>query len=69
MSDSEGSQLYGLAIDSNDRVYVRSINFYYMSIHKPDGTRLSGFNIPGIYPYFIAVTPDDDVIVSDYNGT
>ena len=64
-SHNEGSQLYGLAIDSKDRVYVGSSN-YYISIHKLDGTRLSGFYVPGIYPYFIAVTPDDNIIVSDY---
>ena len=66
-SDIEGSTLYGLAIDAKDRVYVGSSN-YYISIHKPDGTRLSGFNVPGIYPYFIAVTPDDNIIVSDHGG-
>ena len=75
-SFEEGAYLYGLNIDSNDHVYigacvVRSGNpsWYYISIHNSDGTYMSGFSMPNLHPYFIAVTPANNVIVSDWGRT
>ena len=59
------SQLYGLAIDKKSRVYVGSSNHRYISVHSLDGTHISSFNV-NLTPYFIAITPEYDVIVSDY---
>ncbi|XP_072022987.1 E3 ubiquitin-protein ligase TRIM45-like [Amphiura filiformis] len=66
-SHSENSQLYGIAIDNKGPVYVGSSS-RYISVHNQDGTRVSGFNLNNLYPYFIAITSDDHVIVSDYGG-
>ena len=64
-SYNDGSQLHGLAVDSKDRLYVGCTNYNYISIHDQNGTRVSGFNVK-LSPYFIVVTPEDHVIVSDY---
>ncbi|XP_072048122.1 E3 ubiquitin-protein ligase TRIM45-like [Amphiura filiformis] len=64
MSQSENSQLYGLAIDTKGRVYVGS-SVQYISIHNQDGTRISSFSVQ-LRPYFIAITTDDHIIVSDH---
>ncbi|XP_072048257.1 E3 ubiquitin-protein ligase TRIM45-like [Amphiura filiformis] len=67
-SQSDNSRLYGLAIDIKDRVYVGSVNPYkYISIHSQDTVPVSGFRVK-LSPYFIAITADDHVIVSDYNS-
>ncbi|XP_072046768.1 E3 ubiquitin-protein ligase TRIM45-like [Amphiura filiformis] len=66
-SYDDDSYLYGIAIDNNGRVYVGSSN-QYISIHNQDGTRVSGFNLNNMYPWFIAITADDNVIVSDHGG-
>ncbi|XP_072047204.1 E3 ubiquitin-protein ligase TRIM45-like [Amphiura filiformis] len=65
-SQSDNAQLYGLAIDTKDRVYIGSTS-RYISIHSQDTTRVSGFSV-NLQPYFIAITTDDHVIVSDYNS-
>ncbi|XP_072047203.1 E3 ubiquitin-protein ligase TRIM45-like [Amphiura filiformis] len=68
LSQSENSRLYGLAIDNKGRVYIGSNN-RYISIHNQNGTRVSGFKLNNLHPYFIAVTADDHVIVSDHGGS
>ncbi|XP_072048123.1 E3 ubiquitin-protein ligase TRIM45-like [Amphiura filiformis] len=65
-SHDEKSLLYGLAIDLTGRVYVGS-SFGYISIHNQNSKRVSGFSLNNLCPYFIAITADDHVIVSDYN--
>ncbi|XP_072022986.1 uncharacterized protein [Amphiura filiformis] len=64
-SYNENSSLYGIAIDTKDRVYVGSSS-QYISIHNQDGTRVSGFKLNNLCPYVIAITSDDHVIVSDH---
>ncbi|XP_072047202.1 E3 ubiquitin-protein ligase TRIM45-like [Amphiura filiformis] len=63
-SYNEGSQLYGLAIDTKGHVYVGS-STRYISIHTQDGRRVSGFSVK-MCPWFIATTADDRVIISDH---
>ncbi|XP_072046767.1 tripartite motif-containing protein 2-like [Amphiura filiformis] len=67
-SQSDNSCLYGLAIDTKGHVYIGSTSPHkYISIHSQDTARVSGFSVD-LSPYFIAMTADDHIIVSDYGS-
>ncbi|XP_072048119.1 E3 ubiquitin-protein ligase TRIM45-like [Amphiura filiformis] len=66
-SYNEKSSLYGISIDTKGCVYVGSSK-QYISIHNQDGTYISGFKLNNLYPYFIATTADDHVLVSDHHS-
>ena len=60
-SDTDGSKLYGLAIDNDGNLLVGNSN-NYISKHKPDGTHISSFKT-NLRPFFITVTPQGRILV------
>ena len=60
-SDTDGSELYGLAIDNDANLLVGSSN-NYISKHKPDGTHISSFKT-NLSPWFITVTLQGRILV------
>ena len=71
------SSLAGLAMDRNGRLIVGEINKRFISIHERSGEHINSFSM-SITPWFISVSPSEDVIIVsevksgpmilDYNG-
>ena len=61
-SNTDGSQLYGLAIDNDGNLLVGS-STYYISKHKPDGTHISSFKV-SLHSWFITVTPQGRIVLA-----
>ena len=59
-------QLWGLAIDNQGCLLVGDFAKRYISKHSPDGSHISSFKV-NIAPLYIAVTPQDHIVIS--NGT
>ena len=65
-SDAQDTQLYGLAIDNQNNLLVGECNQKYISKHSLDGTLVMSFKVT-IQPMYIAVSPQDKIIVSSCN--
>ena len=64
-SDTDGSQLYGLAIDNDGNLLVGSFNKNYISKHHPHGAHISTFSI-NIKPWFLKVTSNGNIVVTAF---
>ncbi|XP_072033499.1 E3 ubiquitin-protein ligase TRIM71-like [Amphiura filiformis] len=68
-SDTDGSQLYGLTIDSDGNLLVGNSDKYYISKHKQDGTHISTIQTY-IRPCFVGTTSQGTIVVcADYPHT
>ncbi|XP_072031406.1 E3 ubiquitin-protein ligase TRIM71-like [Amphiura filiformis] len=63
LSDTEDTSLYGLAMDSNRNLLIGEAKQQYISKHRKDGIHIISFKVT-IKPFFIAVTPRDEIIIS-----
>ena len=62
-SDAQNTQLWSLAIDNHNNLLVGEYYRRYVSKHRQDGAHLISFKIT-IQPWYIAVSPQDKIIVS-----
>ena len=64
--DSENTALVGLAMDhTNDLLLVGEVVHKYVSKHHLDGTHVNSIKV-NIKPYFLSVTSQGTIIVSDH---
>ena len=66
LSDAQYTQHWGLAIDNQNNLLVGEINHKYISKHQLNGKHINSFKV-SIHPWYIAVSPRDKIIVSNYN--
>ncbi|XP_072015294.1 E3 ubiquitin-protein ligase TRIM33-like [Amphiura filiformis] len=66
-SDSEGSYLYGITIDSDGNLLIGSLNSY-ISKHRQDGTHISTVN-RNIFPKFIGITSQGRIVCTGMSNT
>ena len=67
-SDSKNTPLGGLAMDyTNDLLLVGEVRHKYISKHHLDGTHVNSIKV-NIMPWFLSVTPQDTIIVSDFSS-
>ena len=65
-SNLDGSDLRGLAIDSNGHALVGNITNRYISRHRAGGLHVSSIKV-NIQPWFLSVTSNDHIVISAYN--
>ena len=66
LSDAQYTQHWGLAIDNQNNLLVGEIRQKYISKHQLNGKHINSFKV-SIHPWYIAVSPRDKIIVSNYN--
>ena len=63
-SDTDGSQLWSLAIDNDGNLLVGNYTKNYISKHRPNGAHISSINIP-MNPFFVAVTTTGRILITN----
>ena len=66
-SDTEDTKLYGLTMDNNRHILVGECMHEYISKHTEQGVHVGSIKV-NIRPEFLAVTPNDTIIISSLNG-
>ncbi|XP_072051431.1 mitogen-activated protein kinase kinase kinase 7-like [Amphiura filiformis] len=64
-SNTENTTLIGLTMDSKGQLLVGEVKQKYISRHRQDGSHITSIKV-NIKPYFLAVTSQDTIIVSNY---
>ena len=64
-SDTENTQLRGLAVDANDQLLVGETKTKYISKHRYDGSHVGSFKVD-IIPMSLAVTSQGTIIIIEW---
>ena len=65
LSDAQNTEHRGLAVDNQNNLLVGEVTQKYISKHQLNGKHIKSFKV-SIEPWYIAVSPRDKIIVSDY---